>query len=916
MPQPQPVNPPRQQTSTPAKKRKEAPTVINSHNSANKKQKTDHRARQRDARALSTQTSSKAFANGALDVDTFVKAREFEMRALDSGMQRSKKGLNRRAFQQVPKDLRRRTASHNVKKVPKRLRERGKKEMIEDNTPTVTARRRKPTKQMRLRLETVKKLRALGAKKKAAKEKAEAEKVTVVNPSATSKPSTTQQAEESSKRTSITARKPKVKKIALAKPPIPKAKFRKRQIHKSWLPTHLFHAKRAHMTPPSAPLWRFAIPLTPTQKGYRPTHRASHERGAVAWDVSYIATIGLEGEQRSLEGLLRALGIGRPGIDATVWGVDGEKWRWGRRVLETFAFEREAPHRLIAPVTVVWCALAPEDQKKLVPEENLKRKLFIRVHPSAFYQLWEEVVRLSKVAKPSIQVEDLRFELGSIEITGPGSTEALLGALRPTTSIEHTTEPPVVATEHPWRKLAGVSDPSVLPAGALLGFNIQDPRLRHPPRTIQLPSTQEEQMQLLELLAKWPLEITQSAPHVFDRKARLNGSKLASQKAIDRRKSLAKPGEYPGAAVTDPAIPVLLCANYSSATARSMQKRASWMLVAPWKTIQPIWYSIMYYPLSTGQQPRVGGMREQQQLAFEAGRPWFPADYPGTGAGWEWEVIQRRRRREEWQKRPKAKRVSWDKVDLGGGRKGEVGDGCSCDWALLLSDQSETGENTGAKAANDVGLVTTNCNGDKRSNAVDPPEPPSKPEHLEQMSPGETKTLLHQVLSTSKPLDNLDGRLLIARINLVGRGVPETCARIYRLPSVETEPDLRKAWLDLVPSRHNPPAKRHSRAKHSLPKLSKDAPPHIAQQRLAQSLLQPPRAGEDTYPACPGLEDLIGFVTTGNFNLAAGQGTGIGSLLAGKVVEGLRWADNDGRLCIVRNAGMDVGRLARWEVVV
>jgi ribonuclease P/MRP protein subunit POP1 len=916
MAQPKPVKPPQQQANTLSKKRKEAPTKNNSHSSASKKQKTDHRARQRDARVLSTQTSSKAFANGALDVDAFVRAREFEMQALDSGLQRSKKALNRRAFQQVPKELRRRTASHNVKKVPKRLRERGKKEMIEDNTPTVTARRRKPTKHMRLRIETAKKLRALGAQKRAAKENAEVEKVTVVDPNAPSKPSTAQEAEEISKTISITTRKPKIKRIALAKPPIPKAKFRKRQIHKSWLPTHLFHAKRAHMTPPSAPLWRFAIPLTPTLKSYRPTHRASHNRGAVAWDISYIATIGLEGEQQSLDGLLKALGIGRLGIEAGVWGSSGEKWRRGLRVLETFALEREAPHRLIAPITIVWRAVPPEDRKKLASEGKLKRKLFIRLHPSAFYQLWEEVVRLSKVAKPSIQMEDLRFEIGSIEIIGPGSTEALLGALWPIESIDNATEYPVADTEHLWKKLAGVSDPSALPAGALLAFNVQDPRLRHPPRTIQLSRTQEEQAQLLDLLSKWPFDQTQRPAQVFDRTARLKGSKLASQKAIDRRKSLAKPGGYPTASPMDPAIPVLLYASYSPTTTRKMQKQASWTLVAPWKTIQPIWYSIMYYPLSTGQQPRFGGMREQQQLAFEAGRPWFPADYPGTRAGWEWEVVERRRRWEEWLKRPKATRISWDKVDLGGDRKGEVGDGGSCDWALLLSDQSEKGQDTVAKAANDIDEVANDSTADKQDDTANPTEAPSKPEKLDQISPGEYKTLLHQVLSTSKPLDNLHSRLLIVRINLVGRGVPETCARIYRLPSADSDADLRKAWLDLVPSHHNRDAQKHSKAKHSLPKLSKDAPPHISQQRLAQSLLQPPRAGADTYPACPGVEDLIGFATTGSFNLAAGQGTGIGSLLIGKVAEDLRRHDKEGMLCIVRNAGMEVGRLARWESAV
>jgi hypothetical protein len=82
-----------------------------------------------DARAIRTQTADAAFSNGELNVDKFVKAREFEIKALEDGIKRSRHGLSTRAHQDVPRELRRRTASHNVKRVPKRLRERAKKEV-------------------------------------------------------------------------------------------------------------------------------------------------------------------------------------------------------------------------------------------------------------------------------------------------------------------------------------------------------------------------------------------------------------------------------------------------------------------------------------------------------------------------------------------------------------------------------------------------------------------------------------------------------------------------------------------------------------------------------------------------------------------------------------------------------------------
>lgn len=82
-----------------------------------------------EARSISSQTSDRAFSNGELNVDAFVKAREFEIKALEDGIKKSKHGLTTRAFQEVPKDLRRRTASHNVRKVPKRLQKRARREV-------------------------------------------------------------------------------------------------------------------------------------------------------------------------------------------------------------------------------------------------------------------------------------------------------------------------------------------------------------------------------------------------------------------------------------------------------------------------------------------------------------------------------------------------------------------------------------------------------------------------------------------------------------------------------------------------------------------------------------------------------------------------------------------------------------------
>ena len=110
---------------TPTLKRKQPASAVS--NTAPKRTKVSN------ARTILTQSSDKALSkNGDLDVSAFVKAREYEIRALEASMGNSKRALTTRAFQQVPRNLRRRTASHNVKKVPKRLRVRAAKEVSLD----------------------------------------------------------------------------------------------------------------------------------------------------------------------------------------------------------------------------------------------------------------------------------------------------------------------------------------------------------------------------------------------------------------------------------------------------------------------------------------------------------------------------------------------------------------------------------------------------------------------------------------------------------------------------------------------------------------------------------------------------------------------------------------------------------------
>ena len=874
------------------KKRKDPPTSSSSSQKTTGKGRAVKRVKTQDARSILTQTADAALNNGELDVQSFLKSREFEIKALEDGMQKSKGALTTRAFQQVPRDMRRRTASHNVKRVPKRLQRRGAKEMKEDNTPTVTPSKRKPgSSRGRFRAETAKRLGILAAKKRKEKAKTGAEP---------------QQADGISTRLA----RPKIRKDRLNDPPKPKSKFRKRQIHKTWLPTHMWHAKRARLTDPKKPLWRFAVPIKSTEKSYRPTHRAGGARGAVAWDMSYISTIGLEGTSLSLEKVLKALGVTEQGL----WEKIGEKWRIGKRSWSGWLSRRVKDQCLqIGPSTVIWCASETVDAAADVSKKKPKQRLFIRIHPAAFLETWTEVLRLSKLQRPTVHIEDLRFEIGSIDVTGPGSTESLLGILHPYYQTDGTQE------EHAqtFTSLIGVTNPSSLPSNALLAFSIMDPRLRYPPRPVGIPKpmNDEASLALLEMLSAWPADISLPSPTLFDRDSRFNATRLPSQKSLNRRKSSAPPGAYPSTTAADPPIPVLLLSSRSTSTGAS---QGTWTLLAPWKCILPIWYGLMHYPLSSGGNPRFGGLEELRQIHFEHGVPWFPADFPGTCSGFAWENDERQRRRAEWDQRPKGKRVEWESVDLGVGRRGEIGLGWACDFERLIGLTPLPSSDSSAETGQD----TQN----KPEDQVAPVEIPIK--HL---LPKAFISLLSSPDANLPPISTVT----TVRITLVSRGVATPCARIYRLPPSSPSADsstasslpvaTRAQWLSLLPPMSNskPLPKPQSKNIKDLTRIPLNTPLPQRVRLLAESLVQtpplpyPPIKSSDEHPLVPDEEDLIGFVTTGEFNLAEGKGIAIGTIVVSKVIERLRkdgkTGAKQGRLCIIRNTGEIVGRLARWE---
>ena len=436
---------------------------------------------------------------------------------------------------------------------------------------------------------------------------------------------------------------------------------------------------------------------------------------------------------------------------------------------------------------------------------------------------------------------------------------------------------------------------------------------------------------LLEILSSWPPDHTHEPADFFDRKKRLTASRrLASQKAINRRKGEALAGAYPGPSPKDPKIPILLMASRAPTTAG----QGSWTLLLPWDCVLPVWYSLMHYPLSTGGNPRFGGLQEKRQMAFEQGMPWYPGDCPGTKAGFEWELLEREWKKQEWERRPKGRRAEFDSVDLGHGKKGEIGMGWACDWerlfqGLLTLSQDTTDDKTPAstsqgKAATDSAPAKSTSTSKEPSNSTKTTQDSQCQSQSESVTPPISIHHLASPLSSPAPIS--PRALVPIHLRLVTAGHPTRAARIYRLPT--TNPELRAQWLALAhPSQKN--SKNKTAKDLRFMPIAKNAAPHERAQQLARRLLPQtsadtaslaekvlPKPGDEDYPCVPEEIDLIGFVTTGNYNLGEGKCEAIGNVAVAKVLgEGITVTKAERDLCIVRESGQRVGRVARWKFV-
>ena len=145
----------------------------------------------------------------------------------------------------------------------------------------------------------------------------------------------------------------------------------------AWLETHIWHAKRFHMTR----AWGHALPRTPTDKCWRQTYRGL-VRGCVAWDCSYLQVVAARGPRAALLATLNTLTDPSAGPGFSHGPGEG-------RV--TVYIPGQCPGGAVGEVTYIWVPGSPEEAEQ---------EVWLWCHPghyTQFTQLLTEVMKLETV---------------------------------------------------------------------------------------------------------------------------------------------------------------------------------------------------------------------------------------------------------------------------------------------------------------------------------------------------------------------------------------------------------------------------------------------------------------------------------------------------------------------------------------
>ncbi|XP_038057792.1 ribonucleases P/MRP protein subunit POP1-like isoform X2 [Patiria miniata] len=604
----------------------------------------------------------------AINVAEFAGARAAELKTMTEAIMTM--GGMRRTFQKLPRHMRRRAMSHDLRRLPKRLRD------SEERT-----------------------MQKCMSKKK----------------SAPGKEGGADEDPPPAKRSRRHRRRPGNLK----------QEYQRRQAGHAWLETHVWHAKRFKMVEQ----WGCKLPLHPSDKSVRATYRAMAKH-CLLQDVSYLRVIEIVGPQGLTLRALSHLTSPTTGLTcAAASFLTGQ--RHGEAMF--YRMDR-FPEGAIGPVNFLWRAHATsadsapkvgrggptrvEDKASSTSpgekfEEGAMRQLWLWAHPSCAALLLQEVTAATvaenrnsangRVTVRQLDDSPLRFRL-----QGPLAHPVLLHALKMAEVQgeasgskqdrlwweDYYADPHCLQAWQEqssiWKTLGGVRAVTDLLPRCILSLTVRDPRNLLPIKRTKIMTDSDE----LEPTDQPPPEVVRHFPRaapvspLWEQSMResVTSTKIPTHKLNKMRSKLIVPGQEMSLGRQDSRVPVLLLqqpgiqpSNVGTVTASSRTKRGGAAgFGSGWDVILPSGWGMDFWIALVLRGCRAAGLQESRSCHLQQGVPHFPEGYPDTAAGEAWADKVEEEQTKKFKRWPPAKRPNYGKLG--------VVSPFRCAWKKLLEE--------------------------------------------------------------------------------------------------------------------------------------------------------------------------------------------------------------------------------------
>lgn len=255
-----------------------------------------------------------------------------------------------------------------------------------------------------------------------------------------------------------------------------------------WLETHIWHAKRFHMTA----RWGHRLAFAPCDKAFRACYRASSAH-CLMQDISYYTPMKIVGSIESVKELFKTVTSPACGLS-----VGAKAYTTGNREGELNMYEANSfPFNYIGKTnflwdptnTTLWLFLHPAYAKKV---EAVLTDLLSSVENSED-EIPGKKRKIDNNLSKEIQIKAFPGTFNRFRLTGPNSQAVLVKGLKCITDLEKirsnewvqqnaklNTALYLKEKEDYWKTISTVSSPSQLPPRAVIGLIVKDPRLMRP----------------------------------------------------------------------------------------------------------------------------------------------------------------------------------------------------------------------------------------------------------------------------------------------------------------------------------------------------------------------------------------------------------------------------------------------------